>query len=276
MPFLSLTTWSLHRNMGPLRWTQWDAASLTHVTNTEEQPEITSLIRLPSLLAEKGFASADVCHFHFPETGEAYLQQVREAFAESGVRFYTLLADYGDISSNDEARRKADIEWNKRWIDIAAAVGAERVRVVGGDADPADQAALTRSAEALRELAEYGAKRGVKVTTENFMPLTSTADNCLFLMDAVGVGKLGLVSDFGNLKGPAKYDELARIVPVSENIHAKAIGDAEGMPDADEFARCMDIVKSSGYEGPITIVYDGPGDMWEGIERIRKLVIPYL
>lgn len=274
MPYLSLTSWSLHRLLGPLRWTRWDEAGRTQITVAQEQPEVLSLLELPAKLAGKGFSSLEVCHFHFPERTPAYLQELKGAFAEAGLRFYTLLLEYGDISSEDSLRRASDIAWIKDWIDDAARAGAERVRVIAGDADPGDRQALARSAEALRELSEYGADRGVRVVTENFHALTSAADNCLELLDACG-GALGFTSDFGNFKGEGKFDALALTIPCSESIHAKAQSNGEGLPDSEEFIRCLDIVKASRYEGPLTLVYDGPGDMWEGIERVRKLAVPY-
>lgn len=276
MPFLSLTTWSLHRHLGPLRWTRWDGESRMPVADVQEQPQTVTLLELPAVLAGQGYSAMEVCHFHFPETSEAYLAKLREAFREAGLRFYTLLIDYGDISSADPVRREADLAWICRWIDRASAAGAERVRIIGGDAPASDHEALARSADALRQLCGYAAARGVRVVTENFRALTSTADNCLALLDACGRDRLGLTSDFGNFQGPAKYDELARTIPHSESIHAKAQADPRGHPDAGEFARCMDLVRSSGYEGPITLVYDGPGDMWAGIEDVKRLVRPYL
>ncbi|MDD9270412.1 sugar phosphate isomerase/epimerase family protein [Paenibacillus sp. GCM10023248] len=274
MPFLSLTSWSLHRLLGPLRWTRWDVALRTPYTDVQAQPEELTLMELPAKLADKGFASAEICHFHFPERTPAYLQNLKAAFEKAGLRFYTLLLEYGDISSEDVLRRATDIAWIKTWIDDAALAGAERVRVIAGDADPSDHQALARSAEALQELAQYAAAKGVRVVTENFHALTSEADNCVALLDACG-DALGFTSDFGNFKGPGKFDALARTVPRSESIHAKAQSNAEGLPYSEEFIRCLDIVKAAGYEGPLTLVYDGPGDMWEGIERVRKLAAPY-
>ncbi|MFD0692952.1 sugar phosphate isomerase/epimerase family protein [Paenibacillus sp. GCM10027628] len=275
MPYLSLTSWSLHRNLGPLRWTRWDDYNKITYTDVQEQPETLSLLQLPAVLAQKGFAAAEICHFHFPDTGEAYLASLRSAFKEASIRFYTLLLEYGDISSADDIRRNSDIAWIRSWIDIAAASGAQRVRIIAGDADPKDEAGLKRSAEALDELCDYAAGQGVRVVTENFHSLTSVSANCLALLDACGE-RLGLTSDFGNFKGPEKYEMLTQTIPHSESIHAKSQTDEQGKPDATEFDRCMQIVKRSGYVGPITVVYDGPGDMWEGIDRVRSLVMPYL
>jgi len=275
MPFLSLTSWSLHRNLGPLRWTRWDANHRRQITVIQDQPELITLLELPAILASKGFKSMEVCDFHFPDTSEAYLQKLKSSFVEAGVRFYTLLIEYGDISSADAARRESDIAWIKGWIDIAAHAGAERVRIIAGDAEPGDKEALQRSADAFQELSKYAGALGVRVVTENFHSLTSIADNCLALLSACGDG-LGLTSDFGNFKGDGKYSDLARTIPHSESIHAKAQTDADGFPEETDFLRCMQIVKDAGYEGPITLVYDGPGDMWAGIERVRQLAAPYL
>lgn len=275
MRFFSLTTWSLHRNLGPLRWTSWDAENQTQRTEMEVQPETSTLLELPSVLTERGFAAANVCHFHLPDTGKAYLRSLRQSFESSGVRLFTLLLDYGDISSSDRKRRETDLAWLKRWIDNAAAVGAERVRVIAGEAKPDDPEALRRSADGLRELCDYAAPRGIRVVTENFRSLTSTAENCLFLMDACG-DRLGLIADFGNFSGSGKLEALSRIVPHAEEIHAKAKVDDAGLPDAKEFQACLDIMRKSDFDGPITIVYDGPGDMWEGIERVRHIAQPYL
>jgi sugar phosphate isomerase/epimerase len=275
MSYLSLSTWSLHRNLGPMYLTRWEEESRGYTTRIENQPEITTLLELPAILAKQGFSALEVCHFHLPETSAAYLHKLKVSFQEAGIRFYTLLVDYGDIANEDPIRREADITWIKGWIDIASQVGAERVRIIAGEADSTNKEALARSAEALRMLMEYADARGVRVITENFRPLTATADNCLTLLDEGGE-RLGLISDFGNFSGENKFDELAKIVPRSESIHAKAITDGNGFPDAAEFKQCMDIVHESGYEGPIVLIYDGPQDMWDGINRVKELVLPYL
>ncbi|MCQ6560106.1 sugar phosphate isomerase/epimerase family protein [Paenibacillus mendelii] len=152
MPYLSLTTWSLHRHLGPLRWTRWVAESKTQAVEIQHQPETVTLLELPSVLEEKGFSAVEVCHFHLPETSEDYFSKLRAAVQAAGIRLYSLLVDYGDISSSDPERRSADIAFMKQWIDYASAAGAERVRIIAGDADPADQEGFDRAAGALLEL----------------------------------------------------------------------------------------------------------------------------
>ncbi|MCJ7843550.1 hypothetical protein MUB24_22275 [Lederbergia sp. NSJ-179] len=111
--------------------------------------------------------------------------------------------------------------------------------------------------------------------TENFRTLSSTSENCLYIMNQ-SEGKIRLITDFGNMGGAEKYDELAKIIPYSDSIHAKPYYDAEGIPDEEEFRRCLNLLKQANYDGPIVIIYDGPGDMWEGIDRVRKIGKDYL
>ncbi len=260
MPFLSLTTWSLHRVLGPLYWTEWDENAQEQITVVEQQPDIHSLLELPKILTKKGYTAVEVGHFHFPSTDEAYLNSLRRSCEEAGVRFYTLLADYGDITSPDPVRREKDMEWIKRWIDVASMVGAEHVRVIGGLAEPDNASALELAVQQFNELSSYAKKRDVKLLTENFRSLTSTVENCLFLLDQTDIG---FTCDFGNYKGADKLAFLKEIIPKSSSIHAKAITNPDGSLDESELSRCLDIMEEVNYEGAITLVYDGPGDMWK-------------
>jgi sugar phosphate isomerase/epimerase len=275
MSYFSLTTWSLHRSLGPLRMTQWNPETQEQIIEEVPQPANIELTALPAIAAERNFKAMDVCHFNFPSTSPQYLQQLRQAFADADVTFYTLLVDYGDISSSDPVRRSSDIAYIKDWIDVAATVGAERVRVVAGESAPSDTEGLKLAAAALSELIDYATPKNVNIITENFKSLSSTPENCLYLYNACNE-QLGLICDFGNFKSTQKYDELAQILPFAESVHAKAHYDENGLPDAPEFQRCLELLPKAEYDGPITIVFDGAGDEWEGITRVQNIVENYL
>jgi sugar phosphate isomerase/epimerase len=275
MSYLSVSTWSLHRLLGPLRLIEWDAKSCTHTTNEKGQPQALTLLELPAEVAKRGYKALEICHFHFPSTDPAYLERLRGAFADANVSFDTLLLDYGDITTEDNKRRQSDSKLIRSWIDIASQGGAKQIRVIAGDAQHTDEEAIRRSAVALSELAEYASERGVHVISENFRSLTSTGESCIKLLEQTD-GKVGFISDFGNFKLPAKYDELIRTIPFSVSVHAKAQYDEQGLPDEEEFRRCLDTVKAAAYNGAIVLIYDGPGDMWKGLERVKRIVEPYL
>jgi sugar phosphate isomerase/epimerase len=275
LSYLSVSTWSLHRLLGPLRWTEWNAELSIHTTREQAQPEVITLLELPAEAAKRGYNAVEVCHFHFPSTEPDYLEQLQGAFAEAGVSLDTLLLDYGDLTTTDATRREADRQLIRSWIDIASLAGAKQIRVIAGEAQPADEEALRNSAAALSELANYAEVRDVRVITENFKPLTSTGLSCVKLLELAGE-KVDTITDFGNFKAPNKYEEFVMTLPRSVSVHAKAQYDAYGMPDEAEFIRCLDTLKESGYNGAVVLIYDGPGDMWEGLDRIKRIVEPYL
>lgn len=275
MSYLSVSTWSLHRLLGPLRWTYWDAETGTHRTHVQDQPQIHTLLELPEQAAKRGYRAIEVCHFHFPATDESYFMQLRQSFADAGVSFDTLLLDYGDLTTTDETRSSADQQLFRDWIDVASLCGAKQIRLIAGEAAPTDVLTIRQSAMALSKLNEYAAARNVRVITENFKELTSTGASCLRLLGETE-GSVRMITDFGNFRGENKYGEIASTTPYSVSIHAKAAYDESGNPDETEFKRCLEAVKSSGYDGAYVLIYDGPGDMWEGLERIKQIVRVYL
>jgi sugar phosphate isomerase/epimerase len=275
MSYLSISTWSLHRILGPLYWTHWNADAGTHLTQEQHQPQLITLLELPAEAAKRGYEAIEVCHFHFPATDAAYLKQLLNAFEDAGVSFDTLLVDYGDLTTSDEVRRTADLDFLRKWIGIASLCGAKQIRIIAGEALPEDESAIRQSAEALSELAEYAGLQGIKVVTENFMSLTSTGQSCMQLLGQTGPS-VGMITDFGNFKGAAKYEEIAMTIPFSVSVHAKAAYDDLGFPDENEFVRCLDAVRAEGYDGAFVLIYDGPGDMWEGLDRIKQIVTQYI
>ncbi|MDG0791358.1 sugar phosphate isomerase/epimerase [Cohnella ginsengisoli] len=271
MSYLSLSTWSLHRLLGPLRWTAWDAEGERHIVNEQEQPENLTLLQLPAEAAKRGYAALEICHFHFPSTEPDYLNRLREAFQATGVRFDTLLLDYGDLTLNDSIRLTADLALIRAWIDAASLAGAKQIRIVAGERDGSDKTALAQSARHLRDLAAYANGKNVNVVTENFKALTATGEHCRELV-TLTEPEVQWITDFGNFSGARKYEELEMILTHSVSVHAKAQYDDRGWPDRAEFERCLDRAIGSGFNGAYVLIYDGPGDMWEGLERIKTIV----
>jgi len=273
--YLSISTWSLHRNLGSLHWTVWDAETNTHQTQVQEQPLLTTLLELPAEAASRGYQALEVCHFHFPSTEIGYLDQLRRSFDESNVKFDTLLLDYGDLTAHDATKRSADLGLIRSWIDIASNCGAKQIRVIAGEASPNDDQAIQLSASALSELAQYAASKNVHVITENFKALTSTSESSLKLLAQAGK-KVGFITDFGNYHSADKISEIGDTAAQSVSIHVKPTYDETGFPDKDELITYLTKVEQTGFNGAFVLIYDGPGDMWEGLERVKAIVEPFI
>ncbi|GIQ69515.1 sugar phosphate isomerase/epimerase [Xylanibacillus composti] len=265
---LALSSWSLHRLLGPLRWTVWDEASRSQTTAVQLQPQEIELLELPKVVKARGFQYLELCHFHFPSTEEEYLSQLKQAFADAEVRFHTLLVDYGDISSPEEERRRSDMAYLRQWLDIAAKAGADAVRIVAGEQEAGDLEAMERSREALTDLRAYGQARGVMVVTENFRELTATVGSWRELLESIEP-RVSTIVDFGNLLPSEREAGIAYGTPHAHSIHAKPLYREDGSIDKEDFERMLAVVTELNDSVPITVIFDQEGDMWEGITEIQ-------
>jgi sugar phosphate isomerase/epimerase len=271
MAELAVSTWSLHRTLGP---TYRDLA-LRDTPRAAEYPfghGSISLLDLPAAVAAHGIYLIEVCHFHFPRIDRVYLDMLRERLAAAGVGLQTLLIDAGDISAADDEARERDMACIRDWIDVASALGARQARVIAGYSQP-DDAAVQRSSMGLRALARYAEERSVRIITENWLALSMRPETLLAILAGAGVG---LCVDFGNYKGPDKYDDLRRILPKATSIHAKADFPEPGRMDTVDFRRCLDLARAAGFGGPYVLIFDSAGDEWTHLEQMIEVVRPYL
>lgn len=281
MPDLAVSTWSLHRLLGPT----YPALEVQagerggrgeRVAQTPYGFGSLSLLDVPAYVAAMGIPNLEVCHFHFPRTDPAYLATLRDNLAAAGVRFLTLLIDAGDIAAADDEARDCDIQHIKDWIDMAAAAGAARVRVIAG-ATPPDSAgrAVRASIAAFDTLAEYARARGVAVITENWQALTARPEHLLAILDGLH-GAVGLCADIGNYQGPTQDEDLRAILPLAGTVHAKAEWTAPGRVDEAAFAHCLDLTRQAGFRGTYVLIFDDAGDERASILQLGELAQPYL
>lgn len=275
MSLLAVSSWSVRHALGPMY------PGLAH-TSGERRPDHTfgtgslTLLDLPDAARAAGIDALDLCHFHFPRTDAAYLQEFHARLTAANMRVLSLLIDDGDISAADSMQRERDLAYIRDWINIAAQLGSRYVRVIAGQQEASsDGHTIQRSAEGLSTLAHYALAQSVGLLTENWRSLAMSPDNLLAILDAAG-GTVGLCADFGNYRGPEKYRNLAAILPRASTIHAHA--KAEWMrPDAadrGDLARCLDLAQEAGFLGPYVLIFDGDavGDEWNGIMQMATIV----
>lgn len=268
-PTLALSTWSIHRALGT-RYANSPA------NDTDGPPEETwgagtmSLLDVPAAIARLGIGRLEICHFNIPGRDAGFLGDLKAAIADSGITLQTLLIDDGDIT--DPAHAKRDSDWIARWIDVAAALGAEKARVIAGKQPPTPEV-LDRSVAGLAPLARHGAEQGVRILTESWPATTPGPHEVHSILDRLD-GTVGFLADLGNWTGPGKYDDLASVLPRAENSHAHCNFTEDLEMDTEDFGRCLSVADAAGYDGPITLIYAGPSDdEWEAIRRERDFVL---
>jgi sugar phosphate isomerase/epimerase len=275
MPELAVSTWSLHRELGAM----YPGLNLNP---GQREPKYTygrgslTLLDVPATVAGLGVPNLEVSHCYFPRTDPKYLDELRRKLDDARVHLLTLLIDEGDIAAADATACTRDLALMRGWIDVAARVGARRVRVIAGqcEADKAGEA-VRRSCAGLLALAEYAGARGVEVITENWLALTKEPASLLSILDCTA-GAVGLCADFGNYGGPTKYDDLAAILPRAWSIHAKASFSAPGNMDESDFLRCLDLSRDARFSGAYVLIFNSAGDERASLLQMAEIVRPYL
>jgi len=266
-PF-AVSSWSLHGALGQA-WYEPDAQGKRVNTNTAHTPTL-SLLELPAFVAKEGIELLEICHFHFPSTDEAYLAQLKDAIQSAGTRLANVLIDTGNLSSLDVEQWRAGIEMTKSWQDIAVKLGADSVRIDCGT-EPATIETIKRSADALRELADYGKHIGLTTTTENWRTTSIEPDDLIDIMQQVD-RPLNLCLDFGNAeKTDDKLGAISQLLPYATSLHCKA-NYAGGMMDEDDINQCLDLVKATDFDGFISLIYSDTENEWDHILALKHHV----
>lgn len=196
------------------------------------------------------------------------------------------------------------VETLKNWVDIAEILGAPFIRhdvarstglkhYIGYDN------VLGQLADACREVTEYAASKGIKTTTENHGFFSQESFRLEKLINAVAHDNFGQLIDLGNFlcadEDPATA--VGRCARYAFYVHAKdfIVKDGNGANPGKGFfmsrggnflrgtiighgdvpiVRCLRALKGVGYDGYISIEFEGMEDCIEGIstglENLKK------
>ncbi|WP_165972215.1 sugar phosphate isomerase/epimerase family protein [Paenibacillus piri] len=213
--------------------------------NTDGAPPIDTMgvIRFAK---EAGFDAVDITAYYIPgydnftmptkpdEEIYAYARDVKKLCEQLGIAISGTGVKNDFADPNDE-RRALDVKRVKYWIDVAAEMGAPVMRVFNGDVPKDIQdsdwetIAKTRIVPALRECAEYGAKKGVVVGMQNHGDMVCTADQVIKILKWVDHPNIGLINDTGFFKtfrsrtgeGYSWYDDIEAVLPYTVNFQVK-------------------------------------------------------
>ena len=274
---VSVSSWSLHRALGSVWLDDFSAEKQTPPTGDAA----ISLLQLPGMAAQHGINTLEICHFHFPSRDNGYLAELASEASSAGVEIFSVLIDDGDITAADPQKREVQLDWIRDWIDTASTLGAKAARVVAGeDAVPADtqnladHPSIQMSALQLKSLHAYGADKGVKIFTENFRPLSLKADHLVAILELCD-GQITICADFGNFKGPDRYEEFAKIAPWATSGHAKAQYEENGSIIPDDLTGGIQVLKKSGFSGPLSLIFDQPMASglteWDYLDSMKRV-----
>ena len=222
--------------------------------------------------------------------GQRWLEKLAGVMVKTGTKCQHISNNAPrDICEPDAERRKIGIDVAKKWLDGAKMLGAKSMRVNSGgpriapsavataDYPKNDELAkyLTNCIESFREMAEHGAKVGVKVTLENHWGLTANPMNIRIIVDEVHSPFCEASPDFCNWEHEyLMYNGLKALAPYAKtNVHAKYWNRWKD----NDVRRSVRIMREAGFDGTFALEYeDGPWDGVEGAKYLYKEVLAAL
>ena len=254
------------------------------------QAEELTLLDCVDKAKEMGFDAIEAVDFVFGCTPEEMPEKARELRAKAdqcglAVSSFAVGADLLN-GLNGSGGGKAEIERVKGMVNIAGILGAPRMRhdiTMGRKDSPKSYAALVlQLADAVREIAEYAAGKGIMTMTENHGYFSQDSERVELLYNTVNHPNFALLCDIGNFtcadENPATA--VARVAPYVKYVHAKDFiikpysdsnpGEGAFPTRAGNWLRgtvighgnvpvkqCLHILKKAGYDDTIAIEFEG-------------------
>lgn len=238
-----------------------------------------------------------------PEYLERRREPIRRALAETGlpVPIFSVANNFARLDPEARQKEVAKIAFG---VDEALLYGASVVRVFAGDVNDEVDFAHSRQfiIEGLAEASVYAHKRGVRLALENHGTLAGRGEQVCGLIEDVraraGNDALGANPDTGNfLVVDQRSDEAIRqVAGIAYMVHFKdfstrtpdpayeglkstsgipLIGAAVGEGVVD-LAACIQALKGAGFEGWLSVEYEGEEDPRTAVPRSIENARTYL
>jgi sugar phosphate isomerase/epimerase len=160
-----------------------------------------------------------------------------------------------NFAQADKAKRAADVQHVKEWVEVAARMGAPVLRVFAGtqpEGHKWDDVAEWMVAD-LKECVAHGKKHGVIIGIQNHGDMLTTAEETIKIVKMVNEPEwFGVIVDTGYfLRDP--YKEIAAVGPYAVNWQIKTHIGGKGATVKSDLKRLAKIARDSGYRGYLPI-----------------------
>jgi sugar phosphate isomerase/epimerase len=232
-----------------------------------------SLEQVIDFCADLGFDAVDPTGYYFPGYPEPPRDGYVHAIALRAFRNGLDVSGTGvrnDFTLPDAAKRAAELERVKRWVEVAATLGAPCLRVFAGNDQtpgPTRDERLDWLVGSLREATAWGERHGVVIACQNHDDYLKTAADVLVLRERAASDWFALNVDIGSLRTADPYDEIARLAPFACTWQLKELVYRNGREERTDVRRVVRIIRDAGYRGYVPIETLGEGDPREKVRR---------
>jgi sugar phosphate isomerase/epimerase len=253
-------------------------------------------LNIPSFIHEAKRAGADgveLLDFFYRDV-VSERQQALQALKETGLPcpIFSISQNFAKVSPEE---RRAQLEKIKFGVDEALHYGSQVVRVFAGDVSEGISFDQAREwiVEGLAEASRYAASKGVRLALENHGTLAGRGEQVKGIIDDVramaGNDALGANPDTGNflIVNQPSHEAIREVAPYAYMVHfkdfkpepadhtgfaygcldgTKLIGTAVGEGTVD-LAECIRELKDAGFDGWLSVEYEGEEDPFSAVPR---------
>ncbi len=226
------------------------------------------------------FDAIDMTGYYFPGYPEIpndeYIYHLKRkahalgvAISGTGIR--------NEFAEPDKTKRAVDILLVKKWIEVAAKLGAPVIRIFTGKTLPEGHSWEETEQWIIDDIAScvtYGKQHGVIVAIQNHNDFVKTADQAIDILKKVNSEWFGLVLDTGSFVTLEPYSEIkkAAMSGYAVNWQIKEKLNYNGKTTDMDLEKLFRIVKASAYRGYLPIETLSAGDPFVIVPPFLKLV----
>ena len=232
----------------------------------------------------------DVIELHssaFESTDVNYLRSLKKDLMKKGLPL-----GYIGVSNNFGVpvdKHPEQLALIKKWIDVAAFMSCPLVRVFAAyvPKDCQDEESLWPPMIAgFKQAAEYGHEKGVFVALQNHNHgnVTRTGDAVLRALRETDHPSFTHLLDTGQYAGSPGasghrgsahpdfdcYDSIAKTAPYAVYVRTKFYQIDSGVEAWLDYPRILDILRGVGYNGCLSVVYEGESDPVEAMRKAKE------
>jgi len=157
-----------------------------------------------------------------------------------------------DFGSPNPLDRKIEVDFIKKWIEVAAKLGAPVIRIYSTKKLPEGYAwkeVADWIIESFDQCVQYGKKLGVIIAMQNHNDFILTAEQAIYFVDRLDKKWFGLVVDTGNFQTKEAYSEIELVAPYAVNWQIKELITINGKVQPMDLKKLMKIIAASPYKG---------------------------
>jgi len=201
------------------------------------------------------------------------LNELRGARLRAGTQLVCWTVDT-DLTLTDADTRRAQLAHIATAVEAARFLGAPLLRITTGGKE--GDAAVGQVVDALRVVLPSAMAGGVKLAIENHFGLSADPHTLAEIVTALNSPYVGVCLDLGNFREGEADEGIRLLAPYAIHVHAKSFAfGSDGEETKINYRAAMQALHSAGYDGVLSIEFEGDGSPADGTRKTKVLIERY-